>query len=202
MLRIMLCLRKVDECLLNIYLKAGCISSADRQEQASVTWGFEHKCLESNLQPARSHICETPCTVAHTATLSKSYCSSEDVLVLKLWSSVDETSSTDLLLSSVTELVMMSKTRWSKKIYIFAGFAFQTLNLTNPHTFRDLSKPMGAQTVERKRKFIQRYNEVEKSEGECFRRLIDRRGLSPLRPLGMLLSPLKKSHPKTFQSCG
>lgn len=60
--------------------------------------------------------------------------------------------------------------------------SFQTLNLTDPHTFRDLSKPMGAQTVERKHKFIQRFNEVEKSEeGECFRRLMDNRGLSPLR---------------------
>lgn len=39
---------------------------------------------------------------------------------------------------------------------------------------------MGAQTVERKQKFIQRFNEVEKSEGECFR-LVDSRGLSPLR---------------------
>lgn len=71
---------------------------------------------------------------------------------------------------------MMSKTL---KIYIFAGFAFQILNLTNPHTFRDLSKPMGAQTVERKRKFIQRYNEVEKSEGEWFRTLTDSRGFRP-----------------------
>lgn len=40
---------------------------------------------------------------------------------------------------------------------------------------------MGAQTVERKQKFIQRFNEVEKSEGECFRTLVDSRGLSPLR---------------------
>lgn len=51
---------------------------------------------------------------------------------------------------------------------------------------------MGAQTVERKRKFIQRYNEVEKSEGECFRRQTGRRGLSPFRPLGMLVNPLEK----------
>lgn len=75
---------------------------------------------------------------------------------------------------------------------MFAGFAFQTLDLTNPHTFRDLSKPMGAQTMERKRKFIQRYNEVEKSEGECFRRVTDSRGLSPLRLLGMLVNPLER----------
>ncbi|XP_009676148.2 WD repeat- and FYVE domain-containing protein 4 isoform X3 [Struthio camelus] len=50
--------------------------------------------------------------------------------------------------------------------WVLADYHSQTLNLTNPHTFRDLSKPMGAQTAERKRKFIQRYNEVEKSEGD------------------------------------
>jgi len=48
---------------------------------------------------------------------------------------------------------------------------------------------MGAQTVDRKHKFIQRYNEVEKTEGECFGRLTNSRGLSPLRPLGMLVNP-------------
>ncbi|XP_026707231.1 WD repeat- and FYVE domain-containing protein 4 [Athene cunicularia] len=50
--------------------------------------------------------------------------------------------------------------------WVLADYHSETLNLTNPRTFRDLSKPMGAQTVERKRKFIQRYNEVEKSEGD------------------------------------
>lgn len=45
------------------------------------------------------------------------------------------------------------------------AFVFQTLDLTNPSTFRDLSKPMGAQTEERKKKFIQRFKEVEKTEG-------------------------------------
>ncbi|XP_035753252.1 WD repeat- and FYVE domain-containing protein 4 [Egretta garzetta] len=50
--------------------------------------------------------------------------------------------------------------------WVLADYHSETLNLNNPHTFRDLSKPMGAQTVERKRKFIQRYNEVEKSEGD------------------------------------
>ncbi|NXK02254.1 WDFY4 protein, partial [Herpetotheres cachinnans] len=47
--------------------------------------------------------------------------------------------------------------------WVLADYHSETLNLTNPHTFRDLSKPMGAQTVERKHKFIQRYNEVEKN---------------------------------------
>lgn len=59
---------------------------------------------------------------------------------------------------------------------------------------------MGAQTVERKRKFIQRYNEVEKSEGECFRRLTDSRGLSPLRPLGILVNPLGNDTQKLFRA--
>ncbi|XP_004607454.2 WD repeat- and FYVE domain-containing protein 4 [Sorex araneus] len=50
--------------------------------------------------------------------------------------------------------------------WILADYTSQTLNLTNPKTFRDLSKPMGAQTKERKLKFIQRFKEVEKIEGD------------------------------------
>uniref|UniRef100_A0A8C3Y3C9 WDFY family member 4 n=1 Tax=Catharus ustulatus TaxID=91951 RepID=A0A8C3Y3C9_CATUS len=50
--------------------------------------------------------------------------------------------------------------------WVLADYHSETLNLTDPHTFRDLSKPMGAQTVERKHKFIQRFNEVEKTEGD------------------------------------
>ncbi|XP_021253682.1 WD repeat- and FYVE domain-containing protein 4 isoform X2 [Numida meleagris] len=50
--------------------------------------------------------------------------------------------------------------------WVLADYHSQTLNLSNPDTFRDLSKPMGAQTMERKQKFIQRYKEVEKSEGD------------------------------------
>lgn len=42
----------------------------------------------------------------------------------------------------------------------------QMLDLSNPATFRDLSKPMGAQTEKRKQMFIQRYEEVENNEGE------------------------------------
>lgn len=42
----------------------------------------------------------------------------------------------------------------------------QILDLSNPATFRDLSKPMGAQTEKRKRMFIQRYEEVEGKESE------------------------------------
>ncbi|KAM7016761.1 WD repeat- and FYVE domain-containing protein 4 [Passerculus sandwichensis] len=50
--------------------------------------------------------------------------------------------------------------------WVLADYHSETLNLTDPHTFRDLTKPMGAQTVERKQKFIQRFHEVEKSEGD------------------------------------
>uniref|UniRef100_K7GBL2 WDFY family member 4 n=1 Tax=Pelodiscus sinensis TaxID=13735 RepID=K7GBL2_PELSI len=50
--------------------------------------------------------------------------------------------------------------------WVLADYHSQALNLASPRTFRDLSKPMGAQTLERKRKFVQRYHEVEKSEGD------------------------------------
>ncbi|XP_074152220.1 WD repeat- and FYVE domain-containing protein 4 [Sminthopsis crassicaudata] len=50
--------------------------------------------------------------------------------------------------------------------WILADYTSEALNFTNPRTFRDLSKPMGAQTKERKLKFIQRYKEVEKNEGD------------------------------------
>lgn len=43
--------------------------------------------------------------------------------------------------------------------------AFQSLDLTDPSIFRDLSKPMGAQAAKRKEKFIQRYKDIEKTEG-------------------------------------
>ncbi|XP_070799266.1 WD repeat- and FYVE domain-containing protein 4 [Pituophis catenifer annectens] len=49
--------------------------------------------------------------------------------------------------------------------WVLADYHSQTLDLTNPSTFRDLSKPMGAQTEGRKKKFIQRFKEVEKTEG-------------------------------------
>ncbi|KAL4641072.1 WD repeat- and FYVE domain-containing protein 4 isoform X1 [Arapaima gigas] len=50
--------------------------------------------------------------------------------------------------------------------WILADYDSETLDLTSPSTFRDLSKPMGAQTERRKEKFIQRYNEVENNDGE------------------------------------
>ncbi|KFO33980.1 WD repeat- and FYVE domain-containing protein 4 [Fukomys damarensis] len=50
--------------------------------------------------------------------------------------------------------------------WVLADYTSETLNLTNPKTFRDLSKPMGAQTKERKLKFMQRFKEVEKTEGD------------------------------------
>ncbi|XP_040905708.1 WD repeat- and FYVE domain-containing protein 4 isoform X2 [Toxotes jaculatrix] len=50
--------------------------------------------------------------------------------------------------------------------WVLADYQSETLDLSNPATFRDLSKPMGAQTEKRKQMFIQRYEEVENSGGE------------------------------------
>ncbi|XP_026576266.1 WD repeat- and FYVE domain-containing protein 4 [Pseudonaja textilis] len=49
--------------------------------------------------------------------------------------------------------------------WVLADYHSLTLDLTHPSTFRDLSKPMGAQTEGRREKFIQRFKEVEKTEG-------------------------------------
>eukprot|EP00062_Callorhinchus_milii_P018807 gi/632972759/ref/XP_007902817.1/ PREDICTED: WD repeat- and FYVE domain-containing protein 4 [Callorhinchus milii] len=48
--------------------------------------------------------------------------------------------------------------------WIIADYISEVLDLSNPRTFRDLSKPMGAQTEERKAKFIKRYHEVDHDE--------------------------------------
>ncbi|XP_052429042.1 WD repeat- and FYVE domain-containing protein 4 isoform X1 [Carassius gibelio] len=50
--------------------------------------------------------------------------------------------------------------------WIIADYESETLDLSCPATFRDLSKPMGAQNEKRKQKFIQRYNEVENTDGD------------------------------------
>uniref|UniRef100_A0A671PYY1 WD repeat- and FYVE domain-containing protein 4-like n=1 Tax=Sinocyclocheilus anshuiensis TaxID=1608454 RepID=A0A671PYY1_9TELE len=50
--------------------------------------------------------------------------------------------------------------------WIIADYESETLDLSHPATFRDLSKPMGAQNEKRKEKFIQRYNEVESNDGD------------------------------------
>ncbi|XP_037638382.1 WD repeat- and FYVE domain-containing protein 4 isoform X1 [Sebastes umbrosus] len=48
--------------------------------------------------------------------------------------------------------------------WVLADYQSETLDLSNPATFRDLSKPMGAQTEKRRQMFIQRYEEVEDIE--------------------------------------
>ncbi|KAM4730214.1 WD repeat- and FYVE domain-containing protein 4 isoform 2-T2 [Anableps anableps] len=50
--------------------------------------------------------------------------------------------------------------------WVLADYQSETLDLSNPTTFRDLSKPMGAQTEKRKQMFMERYNEVENTGGE------------------------------------
>lgn len=43
--------------------------------------------------------------------------------------------------------------------WILADYSSVELDLTNPKTFRDLTRPMGAQTEQRRREFIERYKE-------------------------------------------
>ncbi|XP_070696577.1 WD repeat- and FYVE domain-containing protein 4 [Pempheris klunzingeri] len=50
--------------------------------------------------------------------------------------------------------------------WVLADYQSETLDLSNPATFRDLSKPMGAQTEKRRQMFIQRYEEAENIESE------------------------------------
>lgn len=45
--------------------------------------------------------------------------------------------------------------------WILADYTSEELDLTNPRTFRDFSKPMGAQTPERQREFRERYRSFE-----------------------------------------
>uniref|UniRef100_A0AAQ4PJK2 WDFY family member 4 n=1 Tax=Gasterosteus aculeatus aculeatus TaxID=481459 RepID=A0AAQ4PJK2_GASAC len=50
--------------------------------------------------------------------------------------------------------------------WVLADYQSETLDLSDPLTFRDLSKPMGAQTEKRRRMFIERYEEIESIEDE------------------------------------
>ncbi|KAG7334069.1 hypothetical protein KOW79_002476 [Hemibagrus wyckioides] len=50
--------------------------------------------------------------------------------------------------------------------WIIADYESETLDLSSPTSFRDLSKPMGAQNEKRREKFILRYNEVDSNDGE------------------------------------
>ncbi|XP_010735894.3 WD repeat- and FYVE domain-containing protein 4 isoform X3 [Larimichthys crocea] len=50
--------------------------------------------------------------------------------------------------------------------WVLADYQSETLNLSNPATFRDLSKPMGAQTEKRRQMFLQRYEDVVNDEEE------------------------------------
>lgn len=45
--------------------------------------------------------------------------------------------------------------------WIVADYSSSELDLTDPHSFRDLSKPMGAQTPERLEQFKKRFNEFD-----------------------------------------
>ncbi|XP_062422362.1 WD repeat- and FYVE domain-containing protein 4 isoform X3 [Pungitius pungitius] len=50
--------------------------------------------------------------------------------------------------------------------WVLADYQSETLDLSDPLTFRDLSKPMGAQTEKRRQLFIERYEEIESIEDD------------------------------------
>ncbi|XP_068245244.1 WD repeat and FYVE domain-containing protein 3 isoform X2 [Palaemon carinicauda] len=50
--------------------------------------------------------------------------------------------------------------------WVLADYTAEELDLTNPSTFRDLSKPMGAQTPDRLEQFEKRYREWDDPSGE------------------------------------
>lgn len=52
--------------------------------------------------------------------------------------------------------------------WVLADFTSDELDLTNPATFRDLSKPMGAQTQERVQGFVETYNALKEIEQAPF----------------------------------
>ncbi|CAL8256627.1 unnamed protein product [Lota lota] len=54
--------------------------------------------------------------------------------------------------------------------WVLADYLSETLDLSNPATFRDLSKPMGAQTEKRREMFVKRYEEMENSDGDMLAR--------------------------------
>jgi len=48
--------------------------------------------------------------------------------------------------------------------WVLRDYQSDILNLNNPRTFRDLSKPMGAQTLARAELIRERYNEYDPTE--------------------------------------
>ncbi|KAG7262078.1 hypothetical protein CRUP_014002 [Coryphaenoides rupestris] len=50
--------------------------------------------------------------------------------------------------------------------WVLADYLSETLDLSNPATFRDLSKPMGAQTEKRREMFVERYEDMDNSDGD------------------------------------
>ncbi|KAJ3610114.1 hypothetical protein NHX12_022208 [Muraenolepis orangiensis] len=55
--------------------------------------------------------------------------------------------------------------------WVLADYLSETLDLSNPATFRDLSKPMGAQTERRRDMFVERYEDMENSDASFLVRM-------------------------------
>lgn len=79
---------------------------------------------------------------------------------------------------------------------------FQEVDLTNPKTFRNLAKPMGAQTDERLAQYKKRYKDWEDPNGE--ESLLPCERCSALAPMGVpavIDAHLHTCTAKTQQSC-
>lgn len=56
--------------------------------------------------------------------------------------------------------------------WIVANYEDEELDLTDPETFRDLSKPMGAQTPDRLKQFKKRYADWDDPTGMSFHSIL------------------------------
>jgi factor associated with neutral sphingomyelinase activation len=65
-----------------------------------------------------------------------------------------------LYLNSLADRTFNDITQYPVFPWVIADYTSPTLDLNNPRTFRDLSKPIGALNVERLASFKQRYNEI------------------------------------------
>ncbi|OWB82427.1 hypothetical protein B5S33_g1053 [[Candida] boidinii] len=73
-----------------------------------------------------------------------------------------------MILNTIAGRTFNDLTQYPVFPWIIADYTSEELDLNNPKTFRDLSKPMGAQTPERAMKFKQRYEELEGTDAPLF----------------------------------
>ncbi|OWB58117.1 hypothetical protein B5S28_g4113 [[Candida] boidinii] len=73
-----------------------------------------------------------------------------------------------MILNTIAGRTFNDLTQYPVFPWIIADYTSEELDLEDPKTFRDLSKPMGAQTPVRAMKFKQRYEELEGTDAPLF----------------------------------